>query len=355
MKRNVKEEFTNPVQDMNGGPQVLPDPVNTGDPHAERQADNLDPADTDVVVVPGVGPVNRADTLKALLMYFANLDPLTLSKIANDFDIQSDFNATGTNTVNGDVGVNMASISTHEDVNQIFAGETLSEDFKAKTAVVFEAALGARLVVLEAEMEEKHQAQITEAVEAVTEEIVSQIDKYLSYAAEQFTEENKVAIETTVKSTVAEEFMAGVIDLARKYNVDLPENKVDVVEALSTQVSDLETKINEGLTREVTLNTKLKKFEKADIFDSVAEGLTLTQKERLRTLSESIAEADVDTYKSKITILKESVAALTETKPKLVVNEVKPNGVSLLTEEENTPISSPEMKAIMSSLKRISK
>jgi len=355
--KKIVENFDVPgVVDQNGGGAFVPDPVETGDVYANRN--NTDQtADTDTAVndVPGVGEVSvsRAETLKALLMKLSTLPADVLDKIANEMSEDGDLSADPASAIDGSTqGYNLSTVATNEDVNEIFAGEELTEEFKTKTALVFEAALGARLVVLEAQLQEQYEVKIQESIEQVTEEIVNQIDKYLSFTAEQFIDENKVVLEATVKSTLAEEFMNGVFDLARKFNVSLPESEVDVVEALTNQINELETKLNEGLEKEIALTNEVKSYKKNEVFDSLSEGLTLTQKERLRTLSENVEVSDVEDYKSKVGILKESVVASNKDPKKVITETLHHNGIPLMEEvSDEVVINDPEMNSIVAKLK----
>ena len=354
-RTTVKEDFTAASQDAHGGTATLPDPVETGDPFANRNGtDQLSDNERETVDVPGVGDVSKADTLRALLSKLSTLPPEVLARIADEMSLETDIESDPSGETNGLQGQNLASIATHENVKEIFAGETLSEAFKEKTALIFEAALGARLTILEAELEEKNQLKIQEAVQNVTEEIVDQIDRYLSYAAEEYINENKATIETSIRATVAEEFMEGVLNLARQYNIDVPESKVNVVEALSNQVEELEVKLTESLDKVIDLTNQVKGFKQEKTLEVASEGLTLTQKERLRALSESVETKSVVDYAKKMQMLKESILATSTPLQSTIRSEVKHDGVPLL-ESVTTQESTPEMKKILSALKNINR
>lgn len=357
VKKTVAENFEVPSHDANGGGVELPEPAPTGDVHANRAPDQTGNTDGETVVVPGVGPVSRAETLRALLSRLASLPADVLATIADGLPAEDkeDWNVNPSGATDGDQAVNLASIATHEDIQDIFAGQELSEDFKSKAAIVWEATLGARMTVLEAELEEKHQEKIQEAVAQVSESLVEQIDKYLTFTAEQYIQENKHAIETTLRSTVAEEFMAGVLSLAGKFNIQVPETHIDVVEALSNQVEELKAKLNENFDVLVSKEAELKEFRKEKAFSAIAEGLTLTQVEKLKTLSEHVDYADLNDFTTKVTVLRESVSASTLTPGHTVISEGVHDGVQPLSEEtqDKGPAVEPEMKKIMEAMKRI--
>jgi hypothetical protein len=350
----LKEDFTAASQDVNGGGAFVPDPVNTGDTHADRMADNTSETDAPVAHVPGIGDVPQASVLKAIIMKLGQLPPEVLATIANELEANTDIEANPTGNDHGNVDQNFASIlSTNEDVEEIFAGQDLTEEFKEKVKVVFEAAVGARVAIIKAELEDTKNEQVTEAIQEVTDQIVDKIDKYLTFAAEEYVTENKVEIEQTIETTIAEQFMKDMFVLASKYNINVPEQDLNVVEDLTTQVETLTTEANKNLEALVDARATIKEFESKDALNEATKDLTDTQRARVAQLAENVEYESGDQYRSKLGILVESVA--TATAPEKIVSvitEENKDGVALLTEEENTEVvSSPVVQATLKALK----
>lgn len=339
MTKTVNEEFAAADHDANGKGSVFPDPVDTGS--TARPQDNTSNGEAGVVHAPGVGDVPRSAELKALLMKLAGLPAEVLAQIANDIDANNDVNNNPSGATDGDQARNLASIlSVKEDVAELFAGEELTEEFMAKATVIFEAAVGARVALIEAELTEKlneeKEAEIATAVEAITEELVDKMDRYLSFAAEEFVNENKVEIESTIHTTLAEQFMADMFELASKYNVNVPQQDINVVEDLTAQVAELTQKLNESLESNIDTTNKVKELEVAKSFVELTEGLTATQRERVSQLVENVDYGSAEEYTSKLKILCETVTASGNEKKlsSTLITESTVDGVPLVTEEE---------------------
>lgn len=193
-----------------------------------------------------------------------------------------------------------------EDVEALFGSEALSEEFKQKTAVLFESAVSARVNIVVAELQEAAKEAVEEQIAEAIEELIEQTDKYLTHAVNQWATDNEVAIENSLKSELAEDFIAGIINLAQEHNFVLPEAKIDVVEALAEKVDQLESQLNEQMNANIELNSLLEQHNKEQVFKQVTEGLALTQVEKLRTLSEGVeSDGDAKAFKKKLEIIKE--------------------------------------------------
>jgi hypothetical protein len=193
-----------------------------------------------------------------------------------------------------------------EDVEEIFAGDELSEDLKNKASVVFEAAINARLVSEVARIEEEFDDLLEEAIDVAYEELVESVDKYLSTAVEAWLEENALQVETGLKVEMAEDFMRGLKGLFEENYVSIPDDQVDVVSEMTQHIEDLESTINSQIEKNYELAEQIENLKIENIFHNVSEGLASTQVEKLRTLSEGIAYDSVDEYANKIDIIKET-------------------------------------------------
>jgi hypothetical protein len=196
--------------------------------------------------------------------------------------------------------------SYKEDVEEIFGGDDLSEEIKNKASVVFEAAVNARLVVEQARLEEEFEARLEEAVDEIRDEMVENVDKYLSYAVEEWVEENRVAIDAGLKIEMAEDLITGLKGLFEANYINLPEESLDVVAEMTEEIDSLKNMINEQAEKIHDLkeqNTSLK-VEKS--FAEMTEGLAETQVEKLRTLVEGVSYDSANDYKKKLGMIKET-------------------------------------------------
>jgi hypothetical protein len=193
-----------------------------------------------------------------------------------------------------------------EDVDALLAGENLSEDFKQKATTIFEAAVMARTQSIVEQIEERMNAQFDEAVEAVKEELAEKVDEYLNYMVQEWITENEIAIEKGLRAEVVESFMAGLKDLFVEHYIDIPEDKVDIVEELSDKVVELEAELNEQIIKSVEMSKELNEHKKLEAIYAVCEGLTQTQVEKIVSLAEGVDFTTEDDFANKMEMIKES-------------------------------------------------
>jgi len=148
-----------------------------------------------------------------------------------------------------------------EDMDLVFAGADLSEDFKAKATTIFEAAVTARTIEYKAQLDEQYEAKLAESVEAVADEVTEKVNSYLNYVVEQWVEDNKLAIESGLRTEVMESFLAGMRNVFVEHYVEIPEDKVDVVESLDARVAALEEQLNEQINANMKLQESVGKFQ----------------------------------------------------------------------------------------------
>jgi hypothetical protein len=197
-----------------------------------------------------------------------------------------------------------------EDVEDMFNGEELSEEFKEKTSVIFEAAVNARVSTEVARLEEAYEVALEEQVNEITQEISAKLDNYLDYVVENWMKENEVAIESTLRNEVMDDFIGGLKNLFAEHYVSIPEDKVDVLESLATKVASLEEKLDEAINENAELKGVLSEEAKKDIFEELASDLALTQQEKFSALAEGIEfDGDLETYTRKLEIIKENYFA----------------------------------------------
>jgi hypothetical protein len=193
-----------------------------------------------------------------------------------------------------------------EDMSALFSGEELSEEFQEKAKTIFEAAINAKVAQIAEEMEAKNEERIVEEIEAVKSALIERVDGYLEYVADEWLQENELAVEHGLKSEMTESFLSGMKELFEAHYVSIPEDRYDVVESMVNKLDEMETKLNEQIERNVSLNKRLAESVADGIVSEVAEGLALSQKEKLAQLAESVEFESETSYREKLVTLKES-------------------------------------------------
>ena len=197
-----------------------------------------------------------------------------------------------------------------EDVNALLDGEELSEEFQEKARTIFEAALRSKVDEIKegltAAYEEAYEERLVEEVTEIKTALQERVDSYLEYVSEEWVTENRLSIETGLKAEMSESFLSGMKSLFEEHYVSIPEEKYDVLESMVEKLDEMETKLNEQIEKNITLNSRLSESVADGIFDEVAEGLALSQKEKLASLSESVEFESAKTYREKLEMLKES-------------------------------------------------
>jgi hypothetical protein len=222
-------------------------------------------------------------------------------------------------------------VEIDESIESIFEGMDLSEEFKDKVTLVFEAAVNeaatrkAETVI--AETTQALEEEMQEAVDSAIEKIVENLDSYLDYVVEEWMKENEVAIETGIKVEMAESLMAGLKSLFEEHNIEIDEETIDVVAGLEEEVEELKKIANEAITENMNLGKHIASLEAGKVFEEMTEDLTITQRERLKVLSEKLDFENIEEYSSDLQTLKESFFS----KKKAVTEEVTEE--EILTEQ----------------------
>jgi len=197
-------------------------------------------------------------------------------------------------------------LNVEEDVEALLQGEELSEEFQAKAKTIFEAAINSKVAKIEERLEADHIQAIKEETAELKAELTERTDSYLEYVADEWMQENKLAVENGLKSELNESFMTGMKSLFEEHYVQIPEEKYDVLESMVNKLDDMESKLNEQIEKNVALNKRLSESTSDGIFSEIAEGLAVTQKEKLASLAESVEfESEAD-YREKLVTLRES-------------------------------------------------
>ena len=240
--------------------------------------------------------------------------------------------------------------SVEDDINALVEGEELSEDFKAKAATIFEAAINSKVKGIEEQLVASYEEKLVEEVASIKEELKDRVDSYLEYVADEWIAENQLAVESGLKEEMTESFISGMKSLFEEHYVTIPEEKYDVIESMVDKLDEMEGKLNEQIEKNVALNKRLAESVSDVVFAEVTDGLAQTQKDKLAGLVDNVEFESEAAYREKLGTLKESYF------PTKVAQR---NTTENLTEETGstdfTSSVSPTMEAYLKTLTRVSK
>jgi hypothetical protein len=239
-----------------------------------------------------------------------------------------------------------------EDVNALLAGEELSEEFQEKAKTIFEAAIRSKVATIKEHLQEVYAQQMVEELQNIKFELTERVDAYLEYVADEWFNENALAVEAGLQSEMTESFIQGLKGLFEEHYVSIPEEKYDVVYNMVDKLDEMEEKLNEQIERNVALNRRLAESVADVIFADVAEGLALSQRDKLASLAENVefdSEAD---YREKLVTLRESYFPANASAPKVVTENLSEEVSQGDMIEESY---SPSMSAYLSLLDKVAK
>ena len=228
------------------------------------------------------------------------------------------------------------------DVAALTEGENLSEEFKEKAKTIFEAAVVSKLNEELDRMHTDYAAVLAEEIETVKEELSKKVDDYLSYAVGQWMSKNELAVEAGIKAEMGEQVLTGLKQVFVENYIDIPDEKVDLVDDLQGQLNSMESKLNESIEENVGLSKAVGGYIKNGIVTEIAEGLSLSQKEKLVSLAEAVEFVNEEAFKAKVSTLRESYFS---TKPEKTT-------VSEDVEVENRPEPTSAMGAYAEAISR---
>jgi len=201
-------------------------------------------------------------------------------------------------------------IVVEESIADIFEGMDLSEEFKNKVTVVFEAAVNEsvsqKVQKIEEELNVKLESELAEAVESKVGDMVENLDAYLDYVVSEWMEENEVAIEAGIKVEMAESLMDGLKDLFSEHNIKVDEETYDIVSDLEEEMKNLEEKANDVVNENIRLTKEIADSKASEVFKEMTSELNMSQSERLKVLSENLDKNDLDSYRDNLQTIKES-------------------------------------------------
>ena len=240
--------------------------------------------------------------------------------------------------------------SVEDDINALVEGEELSEDFKAKAATIFEAAINSKVKGIEEQLVASYEEKLVEEVASIKEELKDRVDSYLEYVADEWIAENQLAVESGLKEEMTESFITGMKSLFEEHYVTIPEEKYDVIESMVDKLDEMEGKLNEQIEKNVALNKRLAESVSDVVFAEVTDGLAQTQKDKLAGLVDNVEFESETAYREKLNTLKESY---------FPTQKAQRNTTENLTEEtgstDYTSSVTPSMEAYLKTLTRVSK
>jgi len=244
-------------------------------------------------------PKTKAGMLNAMYGKMAGMkkDQLTAmySKMQEEVDLDDE------------EAIELPEFSYTDELDALVESEaTLSDEFKAKTAVIFETAIRSKLSEEIQRLEDEYQTRLDEELDATRTDLVEKVDSYLNYVVENWMEQNKLAVETGLRTEIAEDFMGKLKDLFLESYIEVPESKIDLVDELAEQVEELEEKLNAQTADVLAMNETLEAYMREAVIREAARDLAETQVEKLKSLVESLDFEDEETFAQKVKTVKES-------------------------------------------------
>jgi hypothetical protein len=241
-----------------------------------------------------------------------------------------------------------------EDVNALLAGEDLSEEFQEKARTIFETAIKSKVAQIQESLQESYAAALVEELTDIKSQLTERVDSYLEYVADEWFQENALAVEHGLKTEMTESFLQGMKSLFEDHYVTIPEDRYDVIESMVDKLDEMEGKLNEQIQKNVALNRRLAESVADVIFADVAEGLALSQKDKLASLAENVEfESEAD-YREKLVTLRESYFPPNTGTQRSTTENLSEEVTTNEKESLNESIS-PMMAAYLETLSRASK
>ena len=240
-------------------------------------------------------------------------------------------------------------IDVEEDLNALIAGEELSEEFQTKARTIFETAIKSKVAEIKEELSESYATALVEELDTIKKGLTERVDSYLEYVADEWMQENHLAVENGLKTEMTESFLEGMKSLFEEHYVTIPEEKYDVLNSMVDKLDEMENKLNEQIERNMALNSRLAESTADVIFADVAEGLADTQKEKLATLAENVEFESESDYREKLGTLKESYFPSKTSAPKSTSENLSEE---VSTEEVASEDVNPRMQAYLDTLSR---
>ena len=240
-----------------------------------------------------------------------------------EFSTKGDVQASHNPEVEG--GENLIEIDVSQDVAALTDGEELSEEFKEKAATIFEAAVVSRLNEELANVHEEYASALAEEIKGIKTELAEKVDEYLTYAVQSWIDDNKLAVESGLKSEIAESVVDGLKKVFVENHIEVPEEKADIINEMASELDSMEAKLNNEIEKSVSLTAQVAGYVKNGIVNEISEGLASTEREKLASLAEGVEFEDEESFRTKVETLKESYfSSKPETPGDTVAEDVQP-------------------------------
>jgi len=203
------------------------------------------------------------------------------------------------------------------DIDALVGGEDLSEEFRNKAKVVFEAAVNAKVSEIKEDLESQKRDEVVEASNELKEELIGKVDSFLGYVAEEWVKDNELAIERGLKSELTENFIQGLKALFEDHYVEVPDDKLDVVDELASKIEEVEAKLNEEVSKNIDLSQERDELVRNKVVSEVSKDLTESEVEKLSKLIEDLDQDEE--FESNVQTIKESY--FSDSKEKLQLDE----------------------------------
>ena len=242
-------------------------------------------------------------------------------------------------------------VNVEDDINALIAGEELSEEFEEKARTIFETAINSKVSLIKEDLEKEYAKILQEEIDSTKVELTERVDSYLEYVANEWLEENSLAVEQGLKAEMSESFLTGMKSLFEEHYVSIPEDKYDVLESMVNKLDDMEEKLNEQIEKNVGLTKRLAESKSDGILSDVSEGLAVTQKDKLASLAESVEFESETDYREKLVTLRNSYF------PTRQVTSTQSEDSEMLSEESKAPAAEATgtMANYLTTLQRITK
>ena len=241
-----------------------------------------------------------------------------------------------------DAGWPMPKLSVKEDMAEMFVGQDLSEEFKEKTVIIVEAAVGVLVNTAVAKLVESYEAKLEEEIATIVTSLEEKNDLYLDNVTKTWLKENEVAIDASLKNELSEDFLTGLKNLFVEHYVEIPSNKVDIVTEMATKIETLEAELNKSIVENASLAEQVIGHKSVEIFEALAEGLTTVEVEKFRSFAEAIDYEDLPEFKKKLQVVKENYftnkTTTTTTVKQSNIEEETFVGDATITEEKIDPV-----------------
>lgn len=302
---NADEEILNEFKASFGDPSSVPEP--TGVRGKKRKADKADKHDAPIPQ----DPKGKAATIASVVKSLKEMDQDKLHEVyaklvdeevvnEDDYEDEETFTESAKKITAEDINVT-------EDMSAMFSGSSdLSEDFKSKATTIFEAAVVSKVNEIVEKIVTENETDREVAKTEIAEEMETRLNEYLDYVVDEWMKENEIAIENGIKNQITEDMLSAMKNVFNEHYIDIPEEKIDIVEEVTAHAEELQTSLDEAIESNALLFNKIKDFEKEKAFAIVAEDLSDSEADKLLSLSGGVEFTTEEEYAEKLNIIKEN-------------------------------------------------